>query len=325
MFDEQQLIKFELIDSTGSLSNEYLFPPDTIKNGFDYVVSDALADSSIHKKEVRFRIVYDSEDNKTKIYIHQRPVADPPPAVYLFIIALQNVQALSQKGEKGDSIAGRGLDTGRAFPSNPVNDQEFMLLEDITDYKSGFYFYKASASDWELVTKGDGVVPVPADGSITKQKLAQAVLDLINSKEFTGYFNRTRVYKQGEIFDIQGTFIQVISATWQASVDSPTFADNAWRNLIDNSVHRTSVRALTFTGTVFNISKSGDRLLVDFEDGRTDKSIDIRANLNTSTGSLVGSKITDNTIPESKLDLAARTKLNSGGGSTTTVIVDGSV
>ena len=102
LFEDQQLIKFELIDSTGNLSKEYLFPTETIKNGFDYVVSDALADSSIHKKEIRFRIIYDSGTDKTKIFVHQRPVADPPPAVYLFIIALQKAESLSQKGEKGD-------------------------------------------------------------------------------------------------------------------------------------------------------------------------------------------------------------------------------
>ena len=43
LFDDQQLIKFEMIDSTGELTKEYLFPPETIRNGFDYVVSDALA------------------------------------------------------------------------------------------------------------------------------------------------------------------------------------------------------------------------------------------------------------------------------------------
>ena len=276
LFNEQQLIKFEIIDSTGELTKEFAFPTETIRNGFDYVVSDALATSSIHKKEVRFRIVYDSTTNKTKIYVHQRPVSDPPPSLYLFIVALQNVEVNTIKGEDGapgrDGVGG-GIDSGRAFPLNPVNDQEFILLEDLTNYKSGFYFYNTSASDWKLVTKGDGVVPVPADGSITKQKLAQAVLDLINSKEFTGYFNRTRIYKRGEIFDIQGTFIQVISTTWQASVDSPTFADNAWRNLLDNSAHRSSVRALTFTGAVFDVNIVNGKLVVDFEDGRQDKEL----------------------------------------------------
>ena len=102
LFLEKQLIKFEMIDSTGELTKEYLFPPETIRNGFDYVVSDALAGSSIHKKEVRFRIVYDGNANKTKIYVHQRPVSDPPPALYLFIVALYNVESLSQKGEDGD-------------------------------------------------------------------------------------------------------------------------------------------------------------------------------------------------------------------------------
>ena len=335
LFNEQQLIKLEFIDSTGELTKEYLFPPSTIQNGFDYVISDALANSSIHKKEVRVRITYDSTTNKTKIFIHQRPVSDPPPALYLFIIALTNVEALSQKGEDGkpgqDGAPGRdgrdgrdgvggGLALGRAFPASPAADDEFALLEDITGYKKGIYYYDSTTSDWEIIAVGDGSVGVPADGSITRQKLSQAVLDIINSKEFTGFFNRTKVYKQGEIFDIQGTFIQVTSATWQASVDSPTFGDNVWRTLITNSAHRTSVRALTLNGAVFNVTKSGDKLLIDYEDGRTDAEIDIRANLNTSTGSLAGSKITDNTIPESKLDLAARTKLNNAG-----TLADGSV
>ena len=323
LFDEQQLIKFEFIDSTGELAKEYLFPPETIKNGFDYVITDALANSSVHKKEVRVRIKYNSTTNKTKIFVHQRPVATPPPALYLFIVALYKVDALTQKGADGkdgrDGVGG-SFNSGRAFPSNPADDEEFALLEDITGFKKGWYYYSQTAARWEPFAIGDGTVPVPADGSITRQKLSQAVLDIINSKEFTGYFNRTRVYDRGDIFDIQGTFIQVISLTWQASVDSPTFGDNVWRTLINNSAHRTSVRALTFTGAVYNVTKSGDKLLIDYEDGRTDAEIDIRANLTTSTGTLAGSKIAPlsihgtniagGTMGEDKLLTALRQKIN---------------
>ena len=131
---------------------------------------------------------------------------------------------MSQRGEIGPigpsgGSSGSSFNSGRSFPTSPVNDEEFALLESISGYQHGWYYYSTSDSDWIPFAVGDGTVPVPADGSITKQKLSQAVLDLINSKEFTGYFNRTRIYKRGEIFDIQGTFIQVISTTWQASVD----------------------------------------------------------------------------------------------------------
>ena len=97
LFEQEQLIKLEFIDSTGELLKEYLFPPVTVQNGFDYVISDALANSSIHKKEVRVRIIYDSVANKTKIFIHQRPVSDPPPSLYLFIVALYKVESLISK------------------------------------------------------------------------------------------------------------------------------------------------------------------------------------------------------------------------------------
>ena len=149
------------------------------------MISDALANSSVHKKEVRVRIVYDANTNKTKIFIHQRPVSNPPPALYLFIIALYNVESLSQKGADGkdgrdgrDGDAGGALNKGRAFPASPAADDEFALLEDITGYKKGIYYYDATTSDWEIIAVGDGTVGVPADGSITKQKLAQAVLDI---------------------------------------------------------------------------------------------------------------------------------------------------
>ena len=244
IFQEQQLIKVELIDSTGELTKEYLFPPVTIQNGFDYVISDALGNSSIHKKEVRVRIAYDSRTNKTKIFIHQRPVSDPPPAVYLFIIALYKVESLSQKGEDG--------------------------------------------------VDGDNL--------------------------YKGFFNRNTIYKQNEIFDIQGSFIQITSATWQASVDSPTFADNIWRTLVTNSAHRTKVRVITLPGAIDDASRVGDNLALEFKDGRANKNISLLANLTTSTGSLIGSKITDNSVSESKLDAAARTKLNNAG-----TLADGSV
>ena len=196
------------------------------------MVSDALQNSSVHKKEVRFRIVYDAQNNKTKIYIHQRPVAQTLPSVYLFIIALQKVEALSQKGDPGESL-------------------------------------------------------------------------------LTGFFNRSKVYQSEEIFDIQGTFIQVIKGqTFQASVDSPTFADNTWRNLVETSSHRAKIRVVTLPGAVHDTSRSGDNLVVEFKDGRTNKNVDLRANLTTSTGSLNGSKVTNNTLPEAKLDAAARAKLN---------------
>ena len=174
LFEDQQLIKFELIDSTGNLSKEYLFPPSTIRNGFDYVASDALANASIHKKEARFRITYDSTTNKTKIFIHQRPVSDPPPALYLFIVALYNVKTLTIRGGRGDDGKG-ALAVGTAFPDPAIDKEAFALEADITNYKKGIYYYDLASTTWK-----------PLFASIGQQ--------------FHGRLNVNTIYQSNEIF-----------------------------------------------------------------------------------------------------------------------------
>ena len=236
LFNEQQLIKLEFIDSTGELTKEYLFPPSTIQNGFDYVISDALANSSIHKKEVRVRIVFDSASNKTKIFIHQRPVSDPPPAVYLFIIALYNVESLSQKGADGKD---GGLEVGSAFPSSPADKQTFWLEEDITNFKAGIYYYDLATTTWK-----------PLFDSIGQQ--------------FHGRLNVNTIYKSNEIFDFDLTLIRVKpGATFQASVDAPTWSDTTWKALTDprTGALNTKLELLTFPSALTDATVSGNSVV----------------------------------------------------------------
>ena len=279
LFSDQQLIKFEMIDSTGELTKEYLFPPETIKNGFDYVVSDALATNSVHKKEVRFRIAYDSATNKTKIYIHQRPVSDPPPALYLFIVALYNVESLSQRGEIGPSGGSdSGLEVGAAFPSSPSDKQTFWLEADITNFKAGIYYYDLASTTWK-----------PLFASIGQQ--------------FHGRLNVNTIYQSNEIFDFDLTLIRVKpGATFQASVDAPTWSDTTWKALTDprTGALNTKLELLTFPSALTDATVSGNSVVF-----KRANELDLVVPIPLPA---------DGTLTEAMFDEDAKEKLNSGGG-----------
>ena len=329
LFNEQQLIKLEFIDSTGELTKEYLFPPSTIQNGFDYVISDALANSSIHKKEVRVRIIFDSASNKTKIFIHQRPVSDPPPAVYLFIIALYNVESLSQQGERGatgeqgaqglqgtagiDGARGADGSDGQRGPTGPKGDEGQRGPQGIQGPKGD----KGEKGD---PGEGGGSTTI-ADGSISEAKFDTAARAKLNEKETKGRLVISRLYNGGDIFLYDGTQIRVKDGqTFQASVDATTWNDNTWKDLVDprTGALRGKLEEFSPRDWITDITPSGDDLILK-RGNEPDKTV-VLPSSTPADGSITtaklgpfavtGPKIAGGAVDESKLITAVRTKLN---------------
>ena len=268
IFADQQLIKFEVIDSTGELAKEYAFPLSTIQNGFDYVVTDALANSSIHKKEIRFRVTYDIKTNKSYIRIHQRPVNDPPPALYLFIVVVQKVIVKGVAGRKGEK---GGFPTGEIFPVDPKNGDVFGLTVDIVGYDFGVYYFNETLNDWKNLSgislatdaeyaAGSDILAPTVDQVKGSIQTIEDMLDLLGH-QFHGRLVTTRIYKSGEIFDFDGTLIQVRDGeTFQASVDATTWNDSTWKGLVDirTGALRTKLEVLTFPDALTFVSVVGN-------------------------------------------------------------------